>query len=411
MKKTLCSLLIIAILMNFIMCSVSYADGQSDGVTRQPSLVYEEVTPSDTLTDSLLHDGKTSPKNGEESEVVTDANMGGPTPIGLIMSYVALIIDVIPLQMHVILSILSFSTSTTLAANNSTKTNLNFWISIEKMVFNQIPLFYINYFDDDSEYTVGSGANKITYQSSDINEDLKLSISKMYIICRMLSLIIGLLVLIYIGIRMAIASVSSDKAKYKKMLMAWVESIVIIFVLTYIMVLIISFGERLTNIFYDMKCKIGGESFESTIVNSLIYGIFSTSGIRLAMYSLMYWVLVYTHFKFFYLYMKRMLMVGFLIMIAPLITITYSIDKAGDGKAQAFSAWMSEFAMNVLIQPLHAIIYLVFMFTAGEIAKYAPIVGLIFMMSLGKVENTVKRLFNTKDLASLGELNSFRKGK
>ena len=41
-------------------------------------------------------------------------------------------------------------------------------------------------------------------------------------------------------------------------------------------------------------------------------------------------------------------------------TVTYSIDKAGDGKAQAFGNWLSEFVMNVLVQPLHAIIYLVF---------------------------------------------------
>ena len=72
---------------------------------------------------------------------------------------------------------------------------------------------------------------------------------------------------------------------------------------------------------------------------------------------------------------------------------------------------MGEFVMKVLIQPLHAVIYLIFMFTAGEIAKYAPILGLVFMMSLGTVEKTVKRLFYAKSLSSLGGLNSLKKGK
>ena len=65
--------------------------------------------------------------------------------------------------------------------------------------------------------------------------------------------------------------------------------------------------------------------------------------------------------------MKRFLMVGFLIVISPLITITYSIDKAGDGKAQAFSTWLKEFMVNILIQPLHALIYLVFVLMAKRL--------------------------------------------
>ncbi len=40
-----------------------------------------------------------------------------------------------------------------------------------------------------------------------------------------------------------------------------------------------------------------------------------------------------------------------LIIIAPLITITYSMDKMKDGQAQALNTWMREFMFNVLIQP------------------------------------------------------------
>ena len=106
--------------------------------------------------------------------------------------------------------------------------------------------------------------------------------------------------------------------------------------------------------------------------------------------------------KFFILYFKRTLVVAFLIIIAPLITITYPIDKAGDGKAQAFNAWLSEYIFMVFVQPLHAIVYLIFMFIAGAIAEYAPLVALAFMMSLTRVEHVVKKMFDLNKSVALG---------
>ena len=106
-------------------------------------------------------------------------------------------------------------------------------------------------------------------------------------------------------------------------------------------------------------------------------------------------------------------MIGFLIVISPLITITYSIDKAGDGKAQAFSIWFNELVTNILIQPLHAIIYLIFVVTANNIAAESPIIALAFLMAMGTVEKTVKTVFNMKSitLKGLGEVKFFGKGK
>lgn len=94
-------------------------------------------------------------------------------------------------------------------------------------------------------------------------------------------------------------------------------------------------------------------------------------------------------------------MVGFLIMIAPIITVTYAMDKVGDGRAQAFSVWIKEFVTNVLIQPLHALIYMVFMFSAGEIAKVSPIIAVAFILSMGAAERMIKVVFDLRGLVSL----------
>ena len=411
MKRTLCILLIIAIVMNFIVCSISYAEEDGGGGTLTDTFLNGEnentsATPSNTAATSILEDGQTSQKNGQSASVSTNSTMAGMSIIGVIMGYIALMIDIVPLQIQIILSMMTVTESTEGFVSD-------LFLTIEKIVFNKVALFNTNYFDSNNEYTVGNKDEyKITITAAEPNLKLKKSITEMYMICRIIALAIGLLVLIYIGMRMAFSTVATEEARYKKMLVSWCESIVLIFCMVYIMVLIINFGEMLVSIFYDMRCQLlesGENSFETVMFNEMLDGIINGSGLKLAMYSLMYWALVFSQFKFFYLYMKRLLSVGFLIMISPLITITYSIDKAGDGRAQAFQMWFKEFTINALIQPLHALIYLIFMFTAGEIAKYAPVVGLAFMLSLGSAERMVKVIFDMGKMTSLRGVDKFMK--
>ena len=62
-----------------------------------------------------------------------------------------------------------------------------------------------------------------------------------------------------------------------------------------------------------------------------------------------------------------MIKIGFLIIISPLISVTYSIDKMGDGKAQALGNWLKEFIYTILIQPFHCIMYVAFVKTAFDL--------------------------------------------
>jgi hypothetical protein len=169
----------------------------------------------------------------------------------------------------------------------------------------------------------------------------------------------------------------------------------------------------LTNIFFNMEQALlasgSTEVFETTIRWELLTGLFDMTGMELTIWSIMYWVLLFTQLKLFWLYMKRVLMTGFLIVISPLITITYALDKVGDVKAQSFFVWFKEFTVNVLIQPLHALIYMVFILTANELAKTAPLLALLFLMSMGSVERMVKVIFNLRGLVTLRGINKFMK--
>ena len=397
MKKVVVVLTLIIILFNFIFCNSVYAEGA------------ESISGESKMVNILAVDNAT-PENGfaqQELEGDTEENENfGATIMGAVVGLLAGAINLLAFQFDLIMGQLTFSTE---------EGKLNYFFSIERTVFNRIPLFNINFFEMGDTYKVGiEDANQVEIESSAEVNAIKDRVAKMFRIIQIIATGLSLVVLLYIGIRMALSTLSDDKAKYKKMLIGWVESIVILFLLEYIMVAVIMFGEMLTNLFYDLEIQLlstaaSDESFELIIRERIWTALFDSSGLDYAMNTVMYICLLFLQLKYFWTYLKRVLMVGFLIMIAPLITVTYGIDKAGDGKAQAFSIWMKEFVVNVLIQPLHALIYLIFVLSAGEIAKVSPIIALAFIMAMGVVERMVKIIFDLKGLVSLRGVNKLGK--
>lgn len=397
MKKVVVVLTLIIILFNFIFCNSVYAEGA------------ESLSGESKMVNILAVDNAT-PENGfvqQELEGDTEENENfGAAIMGAVVGLLAGAINLLAFQFDLIMGQLTFSTE---------EGKLNYFFSIERAVFNRIPLFNINFFEMGDTYKVGvEGENQVEIESSAEVNAIKDRVAKMFRIIQIIATGLSLVVLLYIGIRMALSTLSDDKAKYKKMLIGWVESVVILFLLEYIMVAVIMFGEMLTNLFYDLEIQLlstaaSDESFELIIRERIWTALFDSSGLDYAMNTVMYICLLFLQLKYFWTYLKRVLMVGFLIMIAPLITVTYGIDKAGDGKAQAFSIWMKEFVVNVLIQPLHALIYLIFVLSAGEIAKVSPIIALAFIMAMGVVERMVKIIFDLKGLVSLRGVNKLGK--
>ncbi len=405
MKKTIALLLVILLMFNFIFASGVYAT-QSDDDEGGGSPWGKPVNYSPESFTKLEESGTAS--NGSSDTSFTLGSLGASV-LGFITGIIARLLNAfIAFQIDLIMSDLTCSTETT-----NGEEEFQFFFTIDRAVFNRVPLFNVNYFDTEDTYTVGD----TELQANESNLAIKESITSVYFLCRIIALAIGLLVLIYIGIRMAISTIASDQAKYKKMLVSWIESVIIIFLMPYLISLIFSFGEALTDSFYEIRNQLLGQHaggtggsydiFEDTIKNNVITLLVSASGLQLTLWSIIYWCLLFSEMKFLWTYLKRFLMVGFLIIISPLITITYSIDKAGDGKAQAFSTWLKEFIVNVLIQPLHALIYVIFVLTANAIAVSSPIVALAMLMAMGQVERMVKVIFDLRGLVTLRGVDKF----
>lgn len=247
---------------------------------------------------------------------------------------------------------------------------------------------------------------------------LQSTISSWYLTLRNLALVILLSVLVYIGIRIIISSTAQDKAKYKERLTSWVVAVALLFFMHYIMsfattiVEAISEGINRTDApvvlvlpeLKDYRVQVRGENDEGKwetnyVESSKFFASYTdeTTGqyvwptnlmgkVRLDMqleppevsedntilrklgYTVMFLILVFYTVAFFIVYLKRVIMLAFLTMIAPLVAMTYPVDKLKDGNAQAFNMWIKEYIFNLLIQPLHLILYTMLVGSAITVA-------------------------------------------
>lgn len=243
---------------------------------------------------------------------------------------------------------------------------------------------------------------------------LKDHISGWYLALRTVALVGLLSVLVYIGIRIILSSTSAqDKAKYKNMLKDWLVAICIIFVLHYVMAFMLNFTGELNNIIKNNVTSISqnGNTTDDLMNNirEKVGDIDKNTTSEMAGYTVMYLALVILTGVFTVQYLKRVIFMAFLTMIAPMIALTYPLDKIKDSKAQAFSYWLKEYIFNCLIQPVHLLLYTIFVTNAIDFATdsnpnflYA-IVALAFLVP---AEKFVKDMFGMKSNSPTGQLGA-----
>jgi len=229
---------------------------------------------------------------------------------------------------------------------------------------------------------------------------LQPTIATWYKTLRLVALVGLLSVLVYIGIRILISSAGEERAKYKKMIWDWLVAICILFVLQYIMIFILEISNKITEM---LAVNIVGPNGEDTLVsnlrNSLVY--YESTFVE----TVIYLVIVIHTVLFTILYLKRLLYMAFFTMIAPLIALTYPIDKIKDGQAQAFSTWIKEYTFNALLQPMHLLLYYIFVSSATELTNnwlYA-IVAIGFLLP---AEKFFRKMFGFDKAESSGSLSA-----
>lgn len=267
-------------------------------------------------------------------------------------------------------------------------------VTIDDILFNRVGITDINFFDLD-----GAGSALRV---------LRELIAGWYYTLRNLSIVILLCILVYLGIRMAISTVASEKAVYKKMLIDWMVSFAIIFVIHYIILITINVSNALVDIIGNAQSAELAQS--TSFWNSYMGEVFGLAGSWKILEglggSIMYLMLGVALFGYLFVYIKRMVTIAFLILIAPIITITYSIDKIKDSKSQALDTWVKEFAFNVLLQPFDCLIYVIFVSSAISITGQGigGLVLAIIMLTFRKqAMDIVKNMFGFGAAKTIGQ--------
>ncbi len=305
-----------------------------------------------------------------------------------------------------------------------------FVISPEEIFSNEIPLLDVDFFNID-----GDGSKQIQLENGEtVTVDssaakLQPMISKWYYALRNFAIVALLSILVYIAIRIIISSTSESKAKYKSRLMDWLVAMCLLFTMHYIMSFAVTLNNEIVRAVgsmsepynYPIKAEDGDDrlpgSYKSNDMQLDTSGgainwttnLMGRARIDLQLmskdysatqkllhnfaYIVIYMGLVMYTVLFLFRYFKRVIILAFLTIVAPLVAMTYPLDKIQDGKAEGFNKWIKEYIFNLLIQPVHLILYTVLIGTAIDFAADNLLYSLVAFGFILQAEKLMMKFF------------------
>lgn len=258
---------------------------------------------------------------------------------------------------------------------------------------------------DGTLYTIQYKTTE-TYEKTSTAFTLRPVIAQWYLALRNFAIVGLLSVLVYVGIRIMLCSTAQDKAKYKKMLVDWLIALCILFALHYLMVFIVNVTQKIAEAFTVTSIQIDGTDVFITNIRNMVTGNNSDSYFAYFGYVIMYLALVILTVIFTIQYIKRLVLLAFLTMVAPLIALTYPIDKIKDGQAQAFSFWIREYIFNSLLQPVHLILYTIFISSASQLVNVNPVYAVITLAFFTPAEKIFRKMFGFEKASSVNTIGA-----
>lgn len=303
-------------------------------------------------------------------------------------------------------------------------------ITIDRLIFNKILTLDANFFEFEKKGLVPSTTE---FFCEVINE--------WYNLFKGVAIVAYLVVLIVVGMKIMLG-VAGSKAKAHDILIKWGIGMAILFLFPYVMKYVVIINDSIVNIIQAKSSDMGygepsgtGTQLAGMTYNeaSPLYGKYDFGGLLGSNNDMMvmtrqaaveneatnqeaqiglaivYLILVGQMLAVLVMYYNRAFMVAFLILIFPLVAMTYVLDKLGDGKNQSFEIWFKEFMVNIIIQLFHAVVYL--LVTGAGIRSYIDSGGknFIFMilcvLFLFEGEKILRSIFNLKSRANtIGDL-------
>ena len=229
-------------------------------------------------------------------------------------------------------------------------------LNVETFIFNKYDLTSLNVFLGDT--------------SNSIANDVYDSVVRWFSILFSIALALQLLILIYIAISTALKTLKQDPekdAEVKVMLKDFLLGLGILAGMVIFIITIIFLNNTLVKALeraMDYESTVLGVTIDG-VTNKVFLDIFSFDAQTGTISLILYIILATMGVFFFVYYLRRFIKVSFLILISPLVAVTFSLDRR-KGSAQKLITWAKMFVYAVLIQSVHALIYTALIYVVVE---------------------------------------------
>lgn len=364
--KKVSSILVILLIFNFIFSSFTFA------VTDNSEITYSEES-----FNQLVDNGTVSIDG--ETEEVSETQSSTASMVGTQTSTVSSFFVVATTLLRIFANEGGFYYTD----SNYSAENIG-WFSINSLVFGEYLLFNANVYQTNESLNPNIESTAI---SRGIDGIKNLS-ATLFQILRYFAIILIVVLLIFTGLRLAVSDLAEDRARYKEVLKSWAVGLLFIALLPQIIVIINTICGYFMDILWNARVNLenaGYSSFESELFMQCINGTAETGGLTSAAYFIEFLAFVIMDYKFFFKYIFRSFRIFALVIIAPIMGVLHIFFKIS-GKEGCIGNWFSKYITNYLMQPLHALLYLIFMFTASNIALNAPLLAVLFLWALSRAE-------------------------
>ena len=265
-------------------------------------------------------------------------------------------------------------------------------ITIDSILFNEEPLVDVNFFDDSEAVQEIKEKNPKAFIIQ-----LRNGVRMWYYIIRNIAIMVMVVILMYVAIRMLLniyTSSAEDKARYKEMMIAWVKALSTLVVMHIIIYTVIAFNTDIINTIKDVA-----HIDDPRLQNLNVILLERALDIRLSISfpaTILYVLVTYLTVQYFFLYLKRFILVLILIISGPFIILKTAYESTGKSVSKAYSKWLYDLMINVMEQSLHALFYALFVKNLFEGAMTNLIGFLLFwfvLKSMLKITTIVLKLF------------------
>ena len=306
----------------------------------------------------------------------------------------------------------------------------------DTVIFNKMPLFDANFINPDSSSPLFA---------------VKSVVSGIYFSFEIIAVTAFVIIAMIIGIKLALSTIASQKAQYKKAVSAWVTGVVLVLSLHWILAGIFVVNETIVQKIYDLSQLDSGWYFQVNTMASIPYvgttlsqisSWFGVSGSSVGFSctdtvtgnatlatmlgcvpgylglilkymmegvagniigSLIAFVVMGQTVSVIFMYIKRVFFTLLLGIVGPLVVVVDTLNRSVGKSSQIFTNWLKQIALTVLMQSFHAIyLYVTIKMIIGigntmSNQTMAAIIIIILTAGLIKFEKLFKQLFGVGD--------------